>query len=500
MSIAASIDGVLKDKRNPTPWASIYVIIVSMAGFGTTILAITLYNHEWRVLILFAVLGVVAESAHVRLFAKSRSAISMGSVVAVASTVALGPWAGVVTHLASGMATFVPGFLWRKQRKAGLKSFLRKSLFNMSMWVLSSACAGLLYVMLGGTSGVTTWHSLLPLSIAVLVDTGVNMSLLISFISLETHRSPKQIWVEDWRWAMPITLSAGIIGGGALATAYTVAGPMGLIFFLLPVLATGYAFRLYLDHLRSYVDQLEIANQQIEQANLNLLHTLGAVIDAYDLYTFGHSAQVARYAGAIAEAMGLPLDEQMAIVRGALIHDIGKVGVTDAIIGKQGRLTDEEFEMVKLHTVIGAEIVSQMPMLQHLVPLVRNHHERWDGRGYPDGLQGDQIALAARIVAVADSVEAMLSDRPYQGTRSLQDVVAEVSRCAGKQYDPAVVQAFVAVAEARGNDFFINSAAQIAQELKMVERLDATGRIWYVKKSMAQLINANERQEISPAS
>lgn len=487
MSVAASIDGVLKGGRNPTPWTSIYVIIVSIAGCYTTFLAITLYDHAWRVLCLFAVLGVVAESAHVKLFAKSHSAISMGFVVAIAASVTLGPWAGVVTHLASGMATFVPGFLWRKRRKTSLKSFLRKSLFNMSMWVLSSASAGLLYVALGGTPGVTTWRSLLPLSLAVLADMVVNMGLLIALISLETQRHPLQIWVEDWRWAMPITLSGGIIGGGALATAYTVAGPLGLMLFLLPVLAIGYAFRLYLNHLRSYVDQLEIANQQIEQANLNLLHTLGAVIDAYDLYTFGHSAQVARYAGAIAEVMGLPLDEQMAIVRGALIHDIGKVGVTDAIIGKQGRLTDEEFEMMKLHTVIGAEIVSQMPLLQHLVPLVRNHHERWDGQGYPDGLQGDEIALAARIVAVADSVEAMLSDRPYQGTRALQDVVAEVSRCAGKQYDPAVVQAFVAVAEARGNDFFINSAAQIAQELKMVERLDATERIWYVKKSMAHI-------------
>lgn len=487
MSVAASIDGVLKGEHNPTPWSPLYVIILSLTGFCITLLAITLYDHEWRVLFLFAVLGVVAESANVKLFTKSRSAISMGFVVAIATMITLGPWAGVLTHLTSSVATLFPGFLGRKRRKTCLKSFLSKSLFNMSMWVLSSASAGLLYVALGGTPGVMTWHSLLPLSLAVLTDTVVNMGLLITFISLETQRHPIQIWVEDWQWAMPIMVSSGIIGGAALAAAYTVAGPMGLTFFLLPLLATGYAFRLYLHNLRSYVDQLELANQQIEQANLNLLHTLGAVIDAYDLYTFGHSAQVARYAGAIAEAMGLPLDEQMAIVRGALVHDIGKVGVTDAIIGKQGRLTDEEYEMMKLHTVIGAEIVSQMPLLQHLVPLVRNHHERWDGRGYPDGLRGEEIALAARIVAVADGVEAMLSDRPYQATRSLQDVVAEVSRCAGQQYDPAVVRAFVAVAEARGDDFFINSAAKVAQELKIGETCEATERIWYVKKSMARM-------------
>lgn len=487
MSVVASIDGVLNRQRNPVPWASFYVIIVSIAGFCITLLALTSYEHEWRVLLLFALLGVVAEAAHVKLFAKSHSAISMGFVVAIATIVTLGPWAGVLIHLSSGIATFVPKFLRWKQHKIGLKSFLGKFLFNINMWVLSSASAGLLYVMLGGTTGATTWHSLLPLSAAVLTDTLVNMGLLITFVSLKTQRHPLQIWLEDWQWAMPITISSGIIGGSALATAYIVAGPLGLIFFLLPVLATGYAFHLYLHNLRSSVDQLEIANQQVEMANLHLLHTLGAVIDAYDLYTFGHSAQVARYAGAIAEAMALPLDEQMVIIRGALVHDIGKVGVTDAIIGKQDRLTDEEFEMMKRHTVIGAEIVGQMPMLQHLVPLVRHHHERWDGRGYPDGLQGTEIALAARIVAVADSVEAMLSDRPYQATRSLQDVVAEVSHCAGKQFDPAVVRAFVTVAEARGDDFFINSASKVAQELKIGEKPGTTERIWYAKKSMAQM-------------
>lgn len=489
MSVATSIDGVFKSERNPAPWAFLYILIVCIAGFYITLLAIAYYENAWRTLFLFALLGVIAEAAHVKLFVKSQSAISLGFVVAIAAIVTLGPWAGVLTHLTSGLATVAPRVLWGRQRKTGLKSSLGKFLFNINMWVLSSASAGLLYVMLGGTTGITTWYSFLPLSIAVMTNAVVNMGLLILLISLKTQRHPLQIWFEDWQWAMPITVSSGIVGGAALATAYTVGGPMGLSFFLLPVLATGYAFRMYLHNLRSYVDQLEIANQQIEKANLNLLHTLGAVIDAYDLYTFGHSAQVARYAGAIAEAMGLPPDEQMAIVRGALIHDIGKIGVTDAIIGKQGRLTDEEFELMKLHTVIGAEIVSQMPLLQHLVPLVRNHHERWDGQGYPDGLQGDEITLAARIVAVADSVEAMLSDRSYQATRTIQDVVVEVSRCAGKQYDPAVVRAFVTVAQIHGNDFFINSAAKVAQEWQLSEKLDATERIWYAKKSMAHVTN-----------
>lgn len=487
MSVAAMIDGVLKRERNMVAWLPVYVAMVSLAGFCTILLAMISYAGDWFVLLLFAGLAAVAEMANVKLFAKSRSTISMGFVVAMAAIVVLGPWAGVLPHLASGAATIIPKVLLRKQQNISLKSLLTKATFNMNMGALSAASGGLVYWALGGSSGALSWRSIFPLAAAVLADTLVNMSLLLTVISLDTKRPLRRIWLEDWQWAMPITIVGGILGGGALAMAYTVAGTVGLALFAFPIIATGYAFYLYHENLRTYADQLEKANQQLDEANLHLLHTLGAVIDAYDIYTFGHSAQVARYAGAIAEVMALPAAEQTAIVRGALIHDIGKIGVIDAIVGKEGRLTDEEYAMMKLHTVIGADIVSKMPLLQHLVPLVRSHHERWDGRGYPDSLCGEESPLGARILAVADSVDAMLSDRPYQATRPLEDVVAEVIRCAGKQYDPTVVTAFLTVVQTHGKDFFVNSAAKVAQELQADEKLNVAYRVGHAKKSMAHL-------------
>lgn len=488
MSVATMIDGVLKRERNTVPWLFIYVALVSLAGFCTLFIAIGSYAGDWQVLLLFSALAAVAEVANVKLFTQSRSTISMGFVFAMAAIIVLGPWAGVLPHLASGAATIIPKVLLRKQKNASLKSVLTKATFNMNMGVLSAASGGMIYWELGGRTSTLSWFSIVPLAAAVFIDTMVNMGLLITVISLDSKRHPIKIWAQDWQWTMPITMVGGILGGGALAVAYTIAGMMGVALFTLPVIATGYAFHLYHENLRSYVDQLEIANRQLDEANLHLLHTLGAVIDAYDLYTFGHSAQVARYAGAIAEVMALPNAEQTNIVRGALIHDIGKIGIMDAIVGKQGRLTDEEYAMMKLHTIIGAEIVSKMPMLQHLVPLVRSHHERWDGRGYPDGLVGEECPLTARILAVADSVDAMLSDRPYQATRTLEEVVNEVVRCAGKQYDPTVVAAFLTVVKTHGNDFFINSAAKVAQELQDSEKLNTTYRIGYAKKSMAHLL------------
>jgi len=490
MSVAAMIDSMLKRERNTIQWVPLYRLVIS--GMGACVLAVALvdFDGDWAVLLLFAALTLITEAAAVQMFAKSRSFISLGYVIALAAMVTLGPWAGVLTHLVSSAGSTVTNN-WthsgKLEKKEPLKCLLPRVAFNMSMAVLSMAACGQVYLWFGGVPGaVAQWGAVLPLVLAVGTDTFVNLVLLIFLTTLKTGRKPIKIWLEDLQWAMPITMASGIVGGGGLAIAYEVAGVIGLALFVLPIFATSYAFRLYLDNLRSYVDQLEIANRQLDEANISLLHTLGAVIDAYDLYTFGHSAQVARYAEAIAEAMNLPLEERKRIVRGALIHDIGKVGVADAIVGKQGQLTDEEYAAMKLHTVIGAEIVSQMPLLQGLVPLVRNHHERWAGRGYPDGLQREESPLAARILAVADSVEAMLSDRPYQATRSLEEVVTEVTRCAGKQYDPAVVTAFLAVVKSRGRDFFVNSAAQISHELRSDKPMDVTRRIGYAKKSMAR--------------
>ncbi len=490
MSVAAMIDGVLKRERNTVQWVPLYMLAISVMGAYVLAIALMAFDGNWTVLLLFTALTLVTEAATVQMFAKSRSFISLGYVIALAAMVTLGPWAGVLPHLVSSAASTITDNLscsLKPGKKEPLNRLLLRVAFNMSMGVLSMAACGQVYLWLGGVPGaVAQWGAVLPLALAVGTDTFINLVLLIFLTTLRTGRKPINIWQEDWQWAMPITIASGIVGGGGLAIAYEVAGVMGLVLFVLPIFATSYAFRLYLDNLRSYADQLEIANHQLDEANISLLHTLGAVIDAYDLYTFGHSAQVARYADAIAEAMNLPLEERKMIVRGALIHDIGKVGVADAIVGKQGRLTDEEYAAMKLHTVIGAEIVSQMPLLQALVPLVRNHHERWDGRGYPDGLQGEESPLAARILAVADSVEAMLSDRPYQATRSLEEVVNEVTRCAGQQYDPAVVAAFLVVAQSRGRDFFVNSAAQIAHELHSDKLMDVTRRIGYAKKSMAR--------------
>jgi len=165
---------------------------------------------------------------------------------------------------------------------------------------------------------------------------------------------------------------------------------------------------------------------------------------ARDPYTWGHSERVARMAVRLAHEMGLSESDISDLYLGGLLHDIGKIGVRDDVLRKPGPLTEEERAMIEKHTVIGDAILSHVGQLTHLRPIVRNHHERWDGRGYPDRLRGEHIPLAARILAVADGCDAMLSDRPYRKGMAPERIDQIVREGAGSHWDPDVVAMFFA--------------------------------------------------------
>ncbi len=175
---------------------------------------------------------------------------------------------------------------------------------------------------------------------------------------------------------------------------------------------------------------------------LGTLGALTASIDAKDRYTCGHSERVAYLASQIAATMGMSNDEVEQVRIAGLVHDVGKIGVPESVLCKPGRLNDEEFEQIKRHPVIGYNILKDIQPLAKMLPGVLYHHERWDGRGYPEGLTGENIPLYGRIIGVADTFDAMSSSRSYRAAMPREAVVAEISRSAGSQLDPAVVRAF----------------------------------------------------------
>jgi response regulator RpfG family c-di-GMP phosphodiesterase len=205
------------------------------------------------------------------------------------------------------------------------------------------------------------------------------------------------------------------------------------------------------EHLEELVsqrtEQLQIALKQIECTYDETLRALGGALDLRDNETAGHSQRVTRYSLEIAMAMGCSEDELKDIALGAFLHDFGKIGISDAVLHKPGKLTREETELMRQHVRIGYDMVSGISFLSGAAQILLAHQEFFDGTGYPRGLTGEQIPLGARIFSVADTLDAMTSDRPYRKALSFQAAREEIARCAGTQFDPDVVQPFLGIPE-----------------------------------------------------
>jgi HD-GYP domain-containing protein (c-di-GMP phosphodiesterase class II) len=222
--------------------------------------------------------------------------------------------------------------------------------------------------------------------------------------------------------------------------------------------------RLVLEN-RAYQEQLEqrVAAQarRLEELFLASMQSLAEALEVKDRYTHGHSIRVSRYASAIAREMSLDAGAVHQIELGAHLHDIGKIGVREAVLNKAGPLTDDEYEHIMTHPIVGwrllAPLLGDMPLALNVV---RSHHERFDGRGMPDHLAGEAIPIEARIVAVADAFDAMTSVRPYRSNRALEAGLTEIERCSASQFDPAVVAAFARAA--RGGAIVLDSAEAAA--------------------------------------
>ena len=194
---------------------------------------------------------------------------------------------------------------------------------------------------------------------------------------------------------------------------------------------------------------LKINNVEILNHNnlIEMVTSLAGAIDAKDPYTKGHSTSVSRYSEALARAVNMPEQEVERIKIGAMLHDVGKIGIPESVLKKPGKLTDEEWEIMKQHPTIGAEkVLAPNEALREFIPIVKYHHERLDGKGYPEGLKGEEIPLEARIVSVADAYHALVSDRPYRKGMPIENACAILQEGAGVQWDSDLVRQFIVIA------------------------------------------------------
>src|ERR1043165_463811 len=210
----------------------------------------------------------------------------------------------------------------------------------------------------------------------------------------------------------------------------------------------GESFNLMTDRLEHYIEDLRRAAEENRELFIGTVKALAAAIDGKDPYTRGHSERVSRFSVATAQALGLPLDDIEKIRVSALLHDVGKIGIDDRVLKKPSALDDEEFEIMKTHPQKGYKIMSQIPAMQDFLPGMYMHHEMINGQGYPQGLQGDEIPMQARIVSVADTFDAMTTERPYQRAMDLEAALTRLKSFVGTRYDGRVVAGVVAACEA----------------------------------------------------
>jgi HD-GYP domain-containing protein (c-di-GMP phosphodiesterase class II) len=342
--------------------------------------------------------------------------LSVGSILSLAACLVFPPFVAAVVVMLSTLVDDV----WERLRPIQV-------ITNVTVLGVSAFTAAGVYGWIAdeGSTPLASLRNMGASVAASLAYTLVNTTLLAIVIAPVVQESVVRLWKSNFgaaRLFVALPLIGSLIPVVAQENAFAV--PI----LLVPLLAAHYSQRA----LRRSQTETQLA-----------IESLADALEVRDTYTHNHSIRVTDYVDRILEEVPhLPLATRKMVLDAARVHDIGKVGVRDASLLKDGRLTDEEFADIKRHPAVGADLIGKLALYRQSVPIVRHHHERWDGRGYPDGLAGEEIPLGARIIAVADSFDAMTSDRPYRRAMSRDAAMAEIARNSGTQFDPEIVAAF----------------------------------------------------------
>jgi diguanylate cyclase (GGDEF)-like protein/putative nucleotidyltransferase with HDIG domain len=415
----------------------------SVIATGFTVIGLSIHGlyaepigNQWFIL---AALTLISGSATVTLPSSSAS-ISLSETFVFTAVLLYGPAAGTIIVALDGL--IISFWISKRRNEKGP----HRALFNMSAPAVSAWCGAQLFFRIAGIAplikGPSPTYAILPaLIVFALVYFCVNSWLITFVIALERRLNPLKVWTSSFLW-----MSLNYFAGASIAflfVGYNRRIDIGYIGVIVPLLLV-----LYFT-FKTTISRVEDADRHLEQLNrlyLSTIETLAMAIDAKDQVTHGHIRRVQAHATSLAKEVGVR-DEKLlkAIEAAALLHDMGKLAVPEYILNKPGKLTHTEFEKMKLHASVGADILSAIEFPYPVVPIVRHHHENWDGTGYPAGIKATAIPIGARILAVVDCFDALTSDRPYRPKLSDEEALAILWERRGTMYDPMIVDTFFRV-------------------------------------------------------
>jgi HD domain len=368
-----------------------------------------------------AALTLVLQLFSIRVY--GRGSVSVSAIGVLAAAFALDAGTAMAIALLAAVVQ------WLRSRGE-----VYKGVFDCANFVVSAGAAALAFGLLQGAGRFPAAFA------AGCVYAAINNGALCLAMSLTEDMPWRTVWLERFHWARYYFVSFGPLALAA-AIAYQDVGVSGLVAFTLPPALMIVSVRQYLERTTQAVHEIREVNMRLRRAHRDTIAALSRSMDAKDAYTGGHIDRVAALAVELARQLGLKGEELEAIEIGALLHDIGKIGVPEQILLKRAPLDKAEWDVIKTHPLTSDYILSELDLHPIVRQCARSSHERIDGKGYPDGLVGDEIPLAARIVSVADALDALTSDRPYRPARSLLAALAEINEHAGTQFCPDVVAA-----------------------------------------------------------
>ena len=388
-----------------------------------TFLILNFDIRDYKMLVFWSITSIIVESLLI-LLPNNNVGVSVGYAITVATVLVGGP-------LLATTVSFI-GFLFRFPKINGrgfvhaLNTPKYKVIFNVSQSIIVTSLISVIYLWTGGVVGQ---FSLLPTILVLLLGIFFNTTIISGFLTFSTHQSFDRVWINNVTGMFASAIAVGTMGI-IVALAYIGYGYGAVILFFGPLLLARYSFRLYIEMRNLYISTIQALNKTVE---------------AKDPYTSGHAARVEQFAVELAEYYNLPYNKVQNIKTAAILHDIGKIGINDSILNKASKLTQEEYQNIMQHPSIGAEIICKVDFLKDITEIVRHHHERYDGKGYPDGLLGNDIPIEACILTIADSYDAMTTDRPYRKALTQDEALQEIRNNAGTQFHPLLAEKFISM-------------------------------------------------------